>query len=398
VIYGGNMRIRRYTGKDIQEAMLKVKMDLGSEAVILNTRKVRKKGIRGLFSKPMTEILAAIDDDIGLKKKTNGAETGKSANDEKNRVDLLESRLNRIETLLKNIYDAGKTETLKVSENNSGEVPKPDNIRPPTVIRYNVKPSENPFSLFTKRLSENDVEPEIIDVLVNNLKQSGRSYDSYDEITAAAEKIIKEMLGQPETIHLRNDGKPTVVLFLGPTGVGKTTTLAKIAAEYSLNQHKKIAFISADTYRIAAVEQLKTYAEILNIPVSVIYTPQEVKEAIAGFSDMDLILVDTAGRSHNNQAQFSELRALVNNADADEIYLLLSCCVSRSACRDILRHYSFLKDFKLLFTKYDEANVPGIILNVRYATGRPLSYITIGQSVPDDIEVANVEDIARSIL
>ncbi|UZQ86290.1 hypothetical protein ODU73_000710 [Thermoclostridium stercorarium] len=185
---------------------------------------------------------------------------------------------------------------------------------------------------------------------------------------------------------------------MGPTGVGKTTTLAKLAAEYTLNQRKKIAFISADTYRIAAVEQLKTYAEILNVPVSVIYTPSEIREAIAEFQDKDLILVDTAGRSHNNVAQFAELKALVNNAEADEIYLLLSCGVSRSACREILKHYSFLKDFKLLFTKYDEVNVPGIILNARYATGKPLSYITVGQSVPDDIEVANVENIARSIL
>jgi len=392
------MRIRRYTGKDIQEAMLKVKMDLGSEAVILNTRKVRKKGIKGLFSKPMTEILAAIDDDIGTKRKAPEPEKPKYSNDEKARMDMLENRLSRIETMLKNIYDAKKPENRNILENTDAAVPGTETLRPPVVSRYGLKTSENPFSLFTKRLSENDVEPEIIDVLLNNIKLHVRNTDNYNEIMNVAEKVVKDMLGQPETINLRNDGKPTVVLFLGPTGVGKTTTLAKIAAEYSLNQHKKIAFISADTYRIAAVEQLKTYAEILNIPVSVIYTPQEIKEAISEFQDMDLILVDTAGRSHNNEAQFSELKALVNNADADEIYLLLSCCVSRSACRDILKHYSFLKDFKLIFTKYDEVHVPGIILNVRYVTGKPLSYITVGQSVPDDIVVADVESIARSIL
>lgn len=394
------MRIRRYTGKDIQEAMLKVKMDLGSDAVILSTRKVRKKGIKGLFSKPMTEILAAVDDDIISRRRSPEPEKIKSAvSEDKTRIDLLENRLNRIETMIKNMYDAQKNEALSVSERVlKYENPKIETSRISAINRLNARPYENPYMLFTKKLSESEVEPEVINALVNNIRHSVGDSDSYEEIMAVAEKKVKEMLGQPQTIRLRDDGKPTVVLFVGPTGVGKTTTLAKLAAEYTLNQRKKIAFISADTYRIAAVEQLKTYAEILNVPVSVIYTPSEIREVIAEFQDKDLILVDTAGRSHNNVAQFAELKALVNNAEADEIYLLLSCGVSRSACREILKHYSFLKDFKLLFTKYDEVNVPGIILNARYATGKPLSYITVGQSVPDDIEVANVENIARSIL
>lgn len=234
------MRIRRYTGKDIHEAMLKVKMDLGSEAIILNTRKIRRKGVKGLLSKPLTEILAAVDDDIGLKKRIE-AEKTKNSSDEKARIDLLETRLSQMETILKNIYnDTKKKDEQKVSEPLvKFENPKVENTRPPTISKYNVNTVDNPFSLIAKRLADKEIEPEIIDVLVQNIKQFAGNFESHDEVMAIAEKVVRDMLGRPQTINLRNDGKPTVVLFLGPTGVGKTTTLAKIAAEYSLNHQKK---------------------------------------------------------------------------------------------------------------------------------------------------------------
>lgn len=393
------MRIRRYTGKDVQEAMLKVKMDLGSEAIILSTRKFRRKGVKGLFSKPLTEVLAAVDDELGVKKKASVQQEVKKPNGETDRIELLEHRLSRMESMLSSIYsDVQQKEDLKFATNVLSESKKEESNHILKMNDFAAKPADGSFSLFTKRLADSDIEPEIIDLLVDKTKQFVRNYDSYDEIITVAEKIITSMLGQPQTINFREDGKPTVVMFLGPTGVGKTTTLAKIAADYSLNHHKKIAFVTADTYRIAAVEQLKTYAEILNIPVSIVYTPQEIRDAIEEYKDMDLVLIDTAGRSHKNKIQFSELKMLVNATEADEVYLVLSCSLGRSACRDILSHYTFLKDYKLLFTKIDEAHSPGIILNARYTTGKPLSYITVGQSVPDDIEVANVENIVKSIL
>ncbi|MCX7842610.1 MAG: 50S ribosome-binding GTPase, partial [Clostridia bacterium] len=206
------------------------------------------------------------------------------------------------------------------------------------------------------------------------------------------------ILGKPETLKLREDGKPTVVILIGPTGVGKTTTLAKIAASYALNHKKKVGMITADTYRIAAVEQLKTYAEILGMPVTVIYSPSEINQAIKMHYDKDIILIDTAGRSHKNQAQFEELKAMVQAAEADEIYLLLSATTSVRNCREILGNYSCFKDYKLIFTKLDETPITGIILNSRYMTNKSLSYITTGQSVPDDIEVANVDRITKNLL
>ena len=222
--------------------------------------------------------------------------------------------------------------------------------------------------------------------------------DGVDEMAAQLSGIIAGLLGSPETIREKNNGKPVTVIFVGPTGVGKTTTLAKIAANYLLNKKKTVGLITADTYRIAAVEQLKTYAEILGIPVTVVYTPAEMKEAVGLHADKDLILIDTAGRSHKNKAQFEELKALIAASEADEVYLVLSAVTSPRNCREILNHYSFLKEYKLLFTKTDETPVLGIILNVRYMTGKSLSYITTGQSVPDDIETANIDKITKNLI
>ena len=409
------MRIRRYTGKDAQEAMLKVKMDLGSEAVILSTRKVKKKGILGFLKKPLTEVLAAVDEDYGNKNQEKTASSMSTRNaaglygqkattgsirEENDRVGLLESKLKQMESMLNKIYaDVSKEKTKEKKENAETPVAA-DTVRSETEKAQQTvnQKGADIYKSFERVLEESEIEPVIIDKMLEKIKQLVKNPGSINDLFGTARKILVNILGEPQTINFRGDGKPTVVMFLGPTGVGKTTTLAKIAADYSLNHEKKIGLITADTYRIAAVEQLKTYAEILNIPISVIYTPQEIKEAILNYSDKDLILVDTAGRSHKNAEQFSELKMLVASAQADEIFLVLSCNLGRTACKEIISHYGFLKNYKLLFTKLDEAPVPGIILNTRYATGKRLSYTTAGQCVPDDIEVANVENIVKSIL
>jgi len=395
--------------------MLKVKMDLGSEAVILSTRKVRKKGFLGFLKKPLTEVLAAIDDDYGsksndkpaasVKMRNTAVLSGQKANgsvqDENDRVSALESKIKQMESMINRIYaDVSKGKTQQEQKENEKAHNAAETVRPGTVNTQQTasQTSADMYKTFARVLAESEIEPVIIDRMLEKIKQLVKNPSSVNDLFSAARKILVNILGEPQTISFREDGKPTVVIFLGPTGVGKTTTLAKIAADYSLNHEKKIGFITADTYRIAAVEQLKTYAEILNIPISVIYTPQEIKEAIANYSDKDLILIDTAGRSHKNAEQFAELKMLVASAQADDVFLVLSCNLGRTACKEIINHYNFINNYKLLFTKLDEAPVPGIILNARYATGKRLSYTTAGQSVPDDIEVANVENIVKSIL
>lgn len=390
------MKIRRYLGKNTQEAILKVKMDLGNEAVILNTRKVRQKGILKFFAKPMVEVLAAIDEDYGKKKEKESqkqeekpqvvvkdvVDKNKSVEKEE-KIFELENKVSTMESLLNKIY----VQLQSTHQKSETTAPEDKQQALPKVLQ-----------LLYNNLIKNEVEVDIAKKIIDKVSEKVGEEASVNESANALYIEISELLGKPETISLREDGKPTVVIFVGPTGVGKTTTLAKIAANFALNQKKKVGFITADTYRIAAVEQLKTYAEILGMPVSVVYSANEMEEAIKNYQDKDLILIDTAGRSYRNVSQFEELKAQVFASKADELFLVLSTTTSVRNCREILCHYDFMKDYKLIFTKLDETPINGIILNVKCLTSKRLSYMTIGQSVPDDIEIANIDKLTKNLL
>lgn len=390
------MKIRRYIGKDNQEAMLKVKMDLGSEAVILNTRKIKQKGLFKMFSKPMVEVLAAVDEfygpkvkneplknDVAIPASDKKVENDNKSDEKEEKLAMLENKVNNMESVLQKIY-------AQVSQDNTKPSPK--------VIQTEENPKIKAIELYYSNLVKNEVDGYIAKQLMDVIKSKVPDTSSISDIGAVLYKLISGILGKPQTLKLREDGKPTVVIFVGPTGVGKTTTLAKIAAEYSLNHKKKVGLITADTYRIAAVEQLKTYGEILGIPVEVIYSINEINDAMDKYKDKDIILIDTAGRSHRNKTQFDELKMLVEASSADEVFLVLSTTTGMRNCREIISSYSFLKDYKLIFTKLDETPSLGIILNARRLTNKDLSYVTVGQSVPDDIEVANVDKIAKKLI
>ncbi|MCL2351012.1 MAG: hypothetical protein FWC55_00620, partial [Firmicutes bacterium] len=258
------------------------------------------------------------------------------------------------------------------------------------------------LQLFYDTLVNNGVLPEIAENLLKdadcadefeNIDISLIAYIVYNSIIGA--------LGAPEPVSLPKSaaGPASRAFFIGPTGVGKTTTIAKISADLILNQKKRVRLITADTYRIAAVEQLKTYAEILGVGVTVVYSAGDLRaEAENAPEAADVVLIDTAGRSHRNAKEMDELKELLEAAPESEKFLVLSLNMRREDMLAVVDAYSAAGDFRLIFTKLDETDRVGEILNVCRLTGRKLAYVTNGQNVPDDIETARPEALAKALL
>ena len=363
---------------NMQEALLKVKMDLGSDAVILNTRKVKRPGFLSFLRAPLIEILASLEEE------ENETKVVQEVNNPK--VDELENKVKSMELMLDKIYKQMSSNSFQNSQNNIALAEKD-----PGYSRI--------YNVFIDNMRQNDVDEKIIKEILDSLKKQGiDNNSSVNEAFSVFQRELIKRLGASEEIVVENQKKPKVIIFLGPTGVGKTTTLAKIAANFIIKEKKKVGLITADTYRIAAVEQLKTYSEIMGTAVTVIYSPKEMKDAIKKHEEDDLVLIDTPGKSHKNKKHFDEIKEIVKNAEPDEAYLLISATTKMKDCKDIIDAYSFLENYKLIFTKVDETSSLGVVLNVKEITGKSLSYLTTGQSVPDDIEIADVENLSKKLL
>ena len=193
-------------------------------------------------------------------------------------------------------------------------------------------------------------------------------------------------------------GQRRVVALVGPTGVGKTTTIAKLAANFRLREQRRVGLVTVDTYRIAAVEQLRTYADIIDLPMEVVASPQDMRQALQRMSDLDLVLLDTAGRSPRDAVQIQELQAILAESQADEVHLVLSCIASAAQLRQTAEKFARVGATALLLTKLDEAAALGQVYSLLNATRLPLSYVTHGQNVPDDIAVADRRQLARRLL
>jgi flagellar biosynthesis protein FlhF len=180
--------------------------------------------------------------------------------------------------------------------------------------------------------------------------------------------------------------------------VGKTTTIAKLAANFHLRDRHHVGLITVDTFRIAAVEQLRTYADIIDLPMEIVSTPREMRQAVERFADLDLVLVDTAGRSPGDEVRIQELKCMLAEARADEVHLVLSSVASLPGLQRAAERFARAGTTALLLTKLDEATGLGNLLPLLASCRLPLSYITHGQSVPDDITAAAPRQLARWIL
>jgi flagellar biosynthesis protein FlhF len=193
-------------------------------------------------------------------------------------------------------------------------------------------------------------------------------------------------------------GRRKVVALVGATGVGKTTNLAKLGALYSVQEHARVGVITTDTYRVAATDQLEVYAGIIDVTMHIVHDVAGMRSALKAFADRDLVLIDTAGGSPFNRAQMTEMRELIDAAHPDEVHLLVSANTALEDARDVVTHFSIMKPTSLFFTKLDETRRYGPLYCLAAEAGLPLSYLSVGQNVPDDIMPAGPGTIAKLVV
>lgn len=262
-----------------------------------------------------------------------------------------------------------------------------------------------PDALFQQylRLIESEVATEVADEIVSAVR---------DELTRdelADESIVQRAVLRRLETHIpvcrdapragrMADGRPLTIALVGPTGVGKTTTIAKLAATYKLRHGRKVGLVTSDTYRIAAVDQLRTYANIIGLPIQVAMTPKEMTSCCEALDECDVILIDTAGRSQHDAGRLEDLGEFLDAADPHEIHLVLSSVCSQSVLMRTAERFAAVKPNRLIFTKLDEAVTFGVLINAARTIDARLSYVTTGQEVPDHIEPGRPDRLARLVL
>ena len=253
--------------------------------------------------------------------------------------------------------------------------------------------------LIRSQMKNNEVDEIYIEQILEEIEDSIKNDASLDNVLSGVYQKIVLKIGRPHLIDLHAK-KKKYIFFIGPTGVGKTTTIAKLASMLKLSSKAKVALVTSDTYRIAAVEQLKTYANILGVPLRVVYSAGEMTEAFEDLKKYDLVLIDTAGRSHNNKEQKEDIHGLLETVPEEEreVFLVMSATTKYRDLVRISQSYSEITKYSLIFTKLDETDAVGNILNIRMLTGASLSYVSWGQNVPDDIGKVDAQKMAKQLL
>ena len=425
------MIIKKFQAKTEETALELARKELGSGIVVMNVKKVKKKGLFSIFKPQQVEVTVALEEEekqnfreavakvseIARQSEAAGntrsaktepeqsakqgkAEPGsqpekqrqqeKQRQPEKNTQTIDSRQESAIEeklSTLQNLLEKQIGSTQEEEKESEGEEKKEDSN-----VAF--------FHLLYKMLLDNEIEETYANQLVEELDGSVKPDMPIDYLLSVVYQKMVLKFGQTKTIQSAEKG-PKLVYFIGPTGVGKTTTIAKIASRLSVVEKKKIVLLTADTYRIAAAEQLRTYANILEVPFRIIYTPQEIRTAIEDYAAYDYIFVDTSGHSQKNTDQRDDTLALLRAADGQaekEVYLVVSATTKYRDLLNIADTYQKLTDFRLVFTKLDETQCQGNLFNLRLHTDAPMSYVTCGQNVPDDIGEFDAQKTVKLLL
>ena len=403
------MIIKKYVGKSEGEAVEAAQKELGGGIVIMNVKELKRKGLAALFRPRQVEVTAALEEEGDIPKPvrreapaqpeqrrdTPAAEREKPGAASENTQNI-EKRLDSLQTLLENRFqqdEAARQEQEQGETQQSAEKKEEEPSR-------EEQEREKFIRLLYNTMLENEVDEKYANQIIEDLEKNKKPNLPFDYILANVYQKMILKFGKAEGITEALQG-PKIVLFMGPTGVGKTTTIAKLASDFSMGEKKTVALLTADTYRIAAAEQLRTYANILETPFRVIYSEEDVKQAVRDFAAYDFIFVDTAGHSHQNEEQLDNMQKLlhaVGEAGDYQTFLVLSTTTKYRDLIKIASSYKELTDYQLIFTKLDETDTLGNLLNLKLYTDTPIAYVTCGQNVPDDIECFNPQKTVKQLL
>jgi flagellar biosynthesis protein FlhF len=384
------MKVKKFIAPSMQEAMKKIRSEMGNDAVILNSKVSHSGGFLGLFAKKQIEVIAAIDPDEPERQKVRETRTSIQ---EKSAFPMSQNK-----TIMHNEH---LTRSINV-EDNQGVL---EELKELKGLLHSISTNERsdiypePLKVILKQLTKQEINPSIRGQVMSELLDYWYLVNGNLTIKQLREKETEIFLKELKELEFGGMSyQKKYINVIGPTGVGKTTTLAKLAAHCVLQKKKKVAFITTDTYRIAAIDQLKTYAKILNVPIEVCYSVDDFKEAKAKLDKYDFIFIDTAGRNFLESQYVKDLQSIIDFNGEMETFLVLAATAKPSDMIAVYEQFSALPINRFIFTKLDETSTRGSLFEVMIKTNKGIAYTTHGQTVPDDIEEATRERIVEQIL